>query len=246
MNVTEINELNENIFDVLDNVDFSNLDSDTSDIRKEKQLLAQATVNKHMQALRQELYQQGASIRSDATVNSVREQSISQELYIARMYVLKFIINNPELTESRTVVNDVWVKLYPHLPYAKWVTNQALGKRDKETLRTLLKELDIRKAGTMQNVSDVVRIVNIHYKQQKLHDLTLAAEAKDAKIRSLELKVTTDSVGDTKSIWYRGVEIKRLSRTYKARVGNLDVIHRHSTIDPLIELLDSLDKLLDE
>lgn len=237
---------------ILNTIDFANVEthSTSSDIERReylelKQNNAQATVNKHMAAMRQELYSQGASIRTEATVNSVRETVVSQEMYIARMYVLKFIVNNPSVTESRTCVFDTWQELYPHLPYAKWVTNQLLGKRDKSELRVFLKDADIRKSGTLQTVSDVVRIVNIHYKQQKLNDLELDSQAKDAKIRSLELKVTTDSVGDTRSIWYRGIEIKRLSRTYKARVGDLDVIHRHSTIDPLIGLLEGLDKLID-
>lgn len=228
-------------------MDFSDIDMSVDKIEEQesKNKVANDIVRKHMAALKDELYKNGASIKVEATANNVRVNSISQELYIARMYVLRKIIREPELTESRTVVSDLWKEMYPHFEYKRWIVDQVLGKRDKATLREWLKGEGIRKKGQLQTTGDLVRIVKIHHQQETIQYMSSKLTEQDEKIRTLELKLEKDIEGNTSSIWYRGIEIKRLKRTFKAKVGDVELTHRHGVIDGVVSLLESLDKLLE-
>lgn len=228
-------------------MDFSDIDMSVDKVEEQesKNKVANDIVRKHMAALKDELYKNGASIKTEATANNVRVNSISQELYIARMYVLRKIIREPELTESRTVVSDLWKEMYPHFEYKRWIVDQALGKRDKAALREWLKGEGIRKKGQLQTTGDLVRIVKIHHQQETIQYMSSKLTEQDEKIRTLELKLEKDIEGNTSSIWYRGIEIKRLKRTFKAKVGDVELTHRHGVIDGVVSLLESLDKLLE-
>ena len=226
-------------------IDLENMSVDESQEQESKNKLANDIVRKHMAALKDELYKNGASIKTEAAANNVRVNSISQELYVARMYVLRKIIREPELTESRTVLSDVWKEMYPHFEYNRWLVDQTIGKRDKATLRELLKEEGIRKKGQLQTTGDLIRIVNLHHKQETIKYMSSKLTEQDALIRTLELKLEKGEDGNTNSIWYRGVEIKRLKRTFKAKVGDVVLTHRHGVLDGVISLIESLDKLLE-
>ena len=225
-------------------INLENMSVDESQEQESKNKLANDIVRRHMAALKDELYKNGASIKTEAAANNVRVNSISQELYIARMHVLRKLIKEPKLTDCRTIVSKTWKELYPHFEYGNWVTKQDLGKRDKATVRELLKEEGIRKGGTLQTVGDLVRILITHAAELRLQEAEQLLVEKDERIRTLELKLEKDLEGNTSTIWYRGVEIRRLKRVFKAKVGEVELTNRHGVLDGMVSFLDNIDKLL--
>lgn len=228
-------------------MDFSDIDMSVDKVEEQesKNKVANDIVRKHMAALKDELYKNGASIKVEATANNVRVNSISQELYIARMHVLRKLIKDPKLTDCRTIVSKTWKELYPHFEYGVWVTKQDLGKRDKATVREMLREEGIRKVGQLQSVGDLVRILITHAAEMRIQEANKLLAEKDERIRTLELRLEKDKEGNASTIWYRGIEIRRLKRLFKAKVGEVELTNRHGVLDGMVSFLDNIDKLLD-
>ena len=157
---------------------------------------------------------------------------VTQLEYNTRLYTLLHIIRNPELTEQRYPLADTWKSTYTHVPYNEKATNWKLSKKDREAIVTLLKELGMYKRFVCDSVKSVIDRVTDYYKTQKISML-------EEKVKTLELRLE-----DNGNIWYRGVEIKKISRVYKVVIGDFELSTRHGTFDKMEDYLSQIDKLL--
>lgn len=157
---------------------------------------------------------------------------VSQMEYNARLYALLHIIRNPEKADTRYPLADAWKELYPHIPYNDKATNWNISKQDRTTIVDLLKELGMYKRFVCDSTKAVIQRVSDYYKTQRIVML-------EEKVRTLELQLV-----DNGDILYRGITIKRLTRVYKAQIGDFVLEARHGTFDKMDDFLKQIDKNL--
>ena len=202
--------------------------------QKSKQAALDEIVARHTASLRKELQYQGGKLISNPQVNRVAVNPVSQMEYNCRKFALLNIIRNPELSESRYPLSDSWHALYPHIPYRDKATNWNISKHDKIELVAALKEAGSWKHVELTKVRHFIERVDSYYK-------TIKILALEKRIKTLELQLE-----DNGNIWYRGVEIVKVARTFRVVVDGVTFETRHGTFDKLFEFLSKIDNRLTE
>jgi len=205
------------------------------DLDKAKRIKQQEILQRHTIALENELRGNGMSLRVKPIANSTSTNHIGVTQYTVRRQALLHIINNPMKAREINPLIKVWKDMNTGIEYGKWVTNIKLGSIDKQKLRAALKQAKIKKAGALQTVGDLIRIIKIHanavYIKQLETDL----------MKAKEYKFNQEHSG---SVWYRGIEIRRTAQRYRCTINDIKLETRHTTVDKLTDFFSSIDKLL--
>ncbi len=203
---------------------------------QEKQAIKQATydeiVARHTLALQKELGNNGGKLISRPQAARVAVNPVSQMEYNCRKYALLNIIRNVELSETRYPLADSWRTLYPNIPYNEKATNWNLSKGDREELIAVMKEEGVWKHTELTRVKHFIERVHTYHLANKVIAL-------EKRVKTLELQLA-----DNGNIWYRGVEIIKLARTFKVTIGEVVIETRHGTFDKLFEFLTNIDARL--
>lgn len=202
------------------------------DITDAKQAILDEIVARKTEELRIELHRQGSKLVTKPMAARAATNPVSQMDYNCRKYALLNIIRNPELTEERYPLADSWKALYPNIPYNDKATSWKLSTLDKEALRQELKDEGIYKRGTYNTVQDFLARIKTYHLENKVLKL-------EQRVKVLELQLA-----DNGNIWYKGVEIIKLARTFKVTVGETVIETRHGTFDKLFEFLGQIDERL--
>lgn len=211
------------------------------DLTEVKQAELDAWVAEQNAKLRKEAMQKfGKAPISDVRLPRIAKNEVTQLEYDARLYSLLHIIRNPELTDDKTPLATAWRQLYAHISYNKYATNWKISKHHREVIKDALKSAGMYKRFAIDSVAAVINRVSTHYNTQRR--LEMEKENSELKKELRELRLLIEDSGD---MVYRGVTIKKLSRTFKVEVGDFTLETRHGTFDKLDEFLRQVDKLLD-
>lgn len=229
--------------------DFANFNFVQSDEEKQEEITAeqnakQARIAKLVEASNLELAkqlkrQEGVPLLFGATAPRVAANPVGQEEWNARLYSLTAIIRQPERTDVAYPMATTWKELYPHIPYNGKATNWKISGKNKELIKNLLVELGMYKRISMDTVKDVIAVVKDFRKTQIIKEQAAMLKAQDATIRKFELMVDTTS----NNFWYKGHEIKRLTRKYSVNVGGIDMSVPLNGIDKLFDIFAHIDSL---
>lgn len=189
-----------------------------------------AEQNAKMRKDMQQMFGQKLIIAAQAPI--IAANPVTQQEYNCRLYALLNIIRNPVLTTERYPLANSWKTLYPHIPYNEKATNWKISKKDRDTLIAEMKVQGSYKYIELIRVRHFVERVNTHYLANQVIDLT-------KRVKVLELQKV-----DNGNIWYQGVEIVKLARTFKVVVGEKSIETRHGTFDKLFEFLGQIDEIL--
>ena len=214
-------------------MDFNNLElgDDLQTCNKQADMNAYiAEQNARMRKEMQQMFGQKLIIAAQAPIIAVNP--VTQQEYDCRLYALLNIIKNPELSTERYPLASTWKKLYPHIPYNEKATNWKLSKKDRETLIAEMRVQGSYKYVELTRVRHFIERVHTHYLANQVIDLT-------KRIKVLELQQV-----DNGNIWYQGVEIVKLARTFKVIIGETSIETRHGTFDKLFEFLGQIDERL--
>ena len=162
----------------------------------------------------------------------VAANPVKQEEYNARLYTLKHIIRNPELTEQKYPLADTWKEVYPHIPYNGKATNWKISKLDAATLKQLMQDEGVYKKFRMDSVASILARVKAHYLSEKVLKL-------ERRVSVLELQLA-----DNGNVWYRGIELVKLNKTFKVTLNGVVMETRHGTFDKLFKFLEQIDERL--
>lgn len=203
-----------------------------TEVSEAKQAILNEIIARKTEELRKELHQQGSKLIIAPTAARVATNPVSQMEYDCRKYALLNIIRNPELTESRYPLADSWKTLYPHIPYNDKATNWPLSKMDRKELISVMKEEGVWKHTELTRVKHFIERVHTYHLANKVIEL-------EHRVKVLELQLA-----DNGNIWYKGVEIIKLARTFKVVIGETVLETRHGTFDKLFEFLRQIDERL--
>ena len=214
--------------------DFQSFDHKESEEERRAQKVAtlKEIQARHMLAMKKELHMHGGKVLNDAQLVHEAVNPVSQQEYNCRKFALLNIIRNPELAESRYPLADSWKALYPHIEYNDKATNWKLSKKDREDLIAEMKKEGVWKHTELTRVKHFIERVRTYYLANKVIEL-------EKRVKTLELQLA-----DNGNIWYNGVEIVKLARTFKVVVGETTIETRHGTFDKLFEFLGQIDERL--
>ncbi len=214
--------------------DFTTLDPQESE--KERRETKAKTLYeiqaRHMRAMRKELHMHGGKVLNDAQLVREAANPVSQMEYNCRKFALLNIIRNPELSAVKNPLANSWKTLYPSIPYNIKATNWNIRKADREFLIEEMKKEGVWKHTELMKVQHFVDRVHTYYLANKVIDL-------EKRVKTLELQLA-----DNGNIWYSGVEIVKLARTFKVVVGETTIETRHGTFDKLFDFLGQIDERL--
>lgn len=161
-------------------------------------------------------------------------KTTSQLDYDGRLYALLSIIDNPALSNRYDALKHAYELRHPDLTYNSKLTGLKIsGKHHKMLIeRCVLRGIKPPKKPILSK--DYISVVKAHYVLTRITEL----EQENIKLKQLFY--------DTNSIWYRGIEIKRLTRLYKCTIGGLDITTGLATFDKLDIFLLQIDKLLED
>jgi len=202
------------------------------EVQAARQAVIDEIVARKTEEMRIELQQQGSKLVTRPMAARVATNPVSQMEYNCRKYALLNIIRNPELTESRYPLADSWKALYPEIPYNDKATNWPLSKKDREDLIATMKEEGSWKHTELTRVKHFIERIHTYHLANKVTEL-------EHRVKVLELQLA-----DNGNIWYKGVEIVKLARTFKVVVGETVIETRHGTFDKLFEFLGQIDERL--
>lgn len=214
-------------------MDFNNayIQESAEDIQKTKAATHFEIQTRHMLAMKKELRLHGGKVLYDAQLVRSALNPVSQMEYNCRKYALLNIIRNPELAARRYPLAESW-KQVSNEPYNDKATNWKLSKKDREDLIVVMKEEGVWKHTELTRVKHFIDRVNTYYLAHKVLEL-------EKRVKTLELQLA-----DNGNIWYKGVEIVKLARTFKVIVNETTIETRHGTFDKLFEFLGQIDKRL--
>jgi len=228
-------------------VDFADLQFvETDEQRQETQVAEhqakQARVAKLTKEANTELakklkQQEGVVLVFGATAPRVALVPKTQDEWNARLYSLLTIIRQPERVDKAYPLSNTWKELYPHIPYNGKATNWAISEKDTATIINLLKELGMYKRFSCSSVKNVIALVTDFRKTQIIKEQAAMIEEQSDKLKQYELLVDPES----DSIWYKGHEIKRLSREYSVNVGGIKMTIPLKGIDKLFVICQHID-----
>ena len=214
-------------------MDFNNVDiqETAEDVQQAKAATHFEIQARHMLAMKKELHMHGGKVLYDAQLVRSALNPVSQREYNSRKFALLNIIRNPELAAKRYPLAESW-KQVSNEPYNDKATNWKLSKKDREDLIVVMKEEGVWKHTELTRVKHFIERCNTYYLANKVLEL-------EKRVKTLELQLA-----DNGNIWYRGVEIVKLARTFKAVVGETTIETRHGTFDKLFDFLQQIDKSL--
>ncbi len=187
---------------------------------------------KHTKALSIDLKRAGGKLISRPQVGRVAVHPVTQTDYNCRKFALLHLIRNPQLTDARYPLANSWKSLYPHIPYNERATNWGLSKTDRQEIKDVMKAEGVWKHVELTRVRHIIDRVHTYYMENKV--ITL-----EKRIKVLELQLA-----DNGNVWYRGIEIVKLARTFKVTVQGVTIETRHGTFDKLFEFLGQVDDRL--
>ncbi len=219
--------------------DFNTLDLGEDLTTRNRQAEIDAVVAQANVTLRKQLNNQfGVKLINSAQAPRIAANPVSQQEYNCRLYALLNIIRNPELTEERYPLAHSWKTLYPAIAYNEKATNWKISKRDRETIKNLLKELKMYGRLAIESVKDVVGLVTDFRKTQVIQEQAAMLQEQDKQLKTYQMLVD-----DSDSIWYKGYEIKRLTRKYQVIAGGVELCVPLSGVDKLFNMLHTLDNV---
>ena len=160
-------------------------------------------------------------------------KSTTQLNYDGRLYALLSIIDNPILSNRYDALKHAYELRHPDLPYNAKLTSLKLSAKHVKILneRCVLRSIKPPKKPT--HTKNYLDVIKTHYTLNRITEL----ESENNKLKQL--------LYDNNSIWYRGIEIKRLTRLYKCNINGLDITTGLATFDKLDSFLLQIDKLLE-
>ena len=199
-------------------------------------------VRKHTIALDRELQATTDSkLLTKPRVAKSAVSPIAKGMWAYRLNVFLGMIECPERSLSDNPIATTWKEFYPDIEYGKWLTSYPIGRFDKPTLRKALKAAGIKKKGQLQTVADLTRILREHANAKRHREISKLIQKNDETIRSLELAIDNQ----TGSIFYNGIEIKKLSERYKVTIGGNTLEMRHGAFDKVSEFFNDIDNLIE-
>ena len=148
-----------------------------------------------------------------------------------RLYSVLAIIDKPELANRNGALSATWKELYIDIPYNNHITSKFVSKRDKATITQALKDAGMYKRFKFDSIGAVIKLIKQHAINTELQEL------RDAN----KLRTVTLDIGDNGNLFYHGVEIHKLTRTYKVDIGGASIKMPHSSLDKLMTLIDFID-----
>ena len=160
-------------------------------------------------------------------------KTTSQLDYNGRLYALLHIIDNPELSTKFGALKHAYELRHPELEYNSKLTGIRISAKHHILFKERMVFNGIKLPKKPQFIKDYIEVIKSHYMLTRM----AALEVENTKLKQL--------LYDNNSIWYRGIEIKRLTRLYKCSIGGLDITTGLATFDKLDSFLLQIDKLLE-
>tara|TARA_R110002020_G_scaffold392080_1_gene602418 strand:- start:260 stop:907 length:648 start_codon:yes stop_codon:yes gene_type:complete len=214
-------------------MDFTNIDLGEDLGTEHNQVERDAWQAEQEARIRKESLQKfGVAPISKVQLPRVAANPVTQQEYNTRLFTLLNIIREPKRAANRYPLSDTWKELYPMIPYNDKATNWKISKKDAETIINEMKAHGVYKRFRMDGVASVIARVKEHYQTTRINEL-------EDRVTKLELMLSEDG-----SVWYKGIEIKRLARTFQATIGDSVISTRHGTFDKMSAFLADIDKLI--
>jgi hypothetical protein len=161
------------------------------------------------------------------------QKSTSQLDYDGRLYTLLSIIDEPILSNRYDALKHAYTLRHGDLPYNPKLTSLRLSGKHITILNERCVSRGIKPPKKPSYSKDYIDVIKAAYMLNRVQEL----ERENVKLKQL--------LYDNTSIWYRGVEIKRLTRRYKCTIDGVDLTTGLSTFEKLDEYLIKIDKLLE-
>ena len=214
-------------------MDFNNLETGEDLSKRDSHSAVEAQEFQELQKkLRIHAKKYNRKIISDVFMSRDAVNPITAEQYNTRLYVLRQIISNPELSGRRYPVKEVWAEFYPQVPYPEKITSTPWSKAHKDNLKDLMKDVGIWKHVEFSKTRHYIERVNAYYKDTRIGELV--AEVEQLK----EYVMVLDK--ESKDIIYKGHIIKRTSRELRTVVNGVKMSVPLKAIDKLFEIFDAV------
>jgi len=153
--------------------------------------------------------------------------STPQEAYNIRKYVMRYIIEHPELAKHGCF-KQVWESKYGHImPYIN-LTNLDIGKRDREELTQMLKDKGMYKKTSLMRIGQYVHLVKDWYEMNKLR------EERD------EYKQQVDMLFSGNMVVINGTVFTKSDDYYIGTIRGKQVRKRKGIFDKILQLVEEL------
>ena len=220
-------------------IDFNNIEIGedlTAITQASKQATHDEIIARHTTALAKELHQQGGKLIQRPQAARVAVNPVSQMEYNSRKHALLNIIRNAELSIVRYPLAESWRQI-SNEPYNDKATNWKISKHDAQDIIDEMKKLGVYKRFRMDGVASIITVVKDYYKTKVMEEQAMTIKDQEDKLHKYEVMFDKSS----EDIWYKGHQIKRLTRKYAVSIGGVDMSVPLNGIDKLFAIFKHID-----
>jgi hypothetical protein len=190
-----------------------------------------ATLAKQQQANAAEARQLGVELLGTQFVSGTGNKTTDLE-YNCRLYSVLAMVKDIRLANRQGALSKTWQELYPDIPYNNKMTSKKVSSKHSELIIQALKDNDMYKRFRFNLIGDVIDLIKEHAMLQELKQLR-----KEKDLTVVELELSTDG-----TLYYNGVEIKKLTRCYRVTLNGCSIQTTHKSIEDLLSVVKFIEE----